>query len=93
MKSTSVLSVGLAIAFAFLSAASAAEDRPNTTLVQKSRSTAATPSAATKAVKAQAATPTSATSTVTTGAKQGAPMAAPTAEPAYEGCHGKGGDA
>ena len=93
MKSPSVLSLGLAMTFALLSAASAAEDRPNTTLVQKSKPSMATSSAATKAAKGQAATPTSATSTVKTGARQGAPMSAPTAEPAYEGCHGKGGDA
>jgi hypothetical protein len=93
MKSPTVLSLGLAMSIAFLSAASFAEDRPNTTLVQKSRSSAALSSTATKAAKAQAATPTSATSTVKTGARQGAPTPAPTAEAAYEGCHGKGGDA
>ena len=96
MKSPSALSVALAVTFAFLSAASAAEERPNTTLVQKSKATAATSSTATKAAKTQAATPTSATSatsTVKTGARQGAPSTTPIAERAYEGCHGKASDA
>lgn len=93
MKSPSALSFALAVTFAFLSAASAAEERPNTTLVQKSKSTAATSSTATKAAKAQAATPTNATSTVKTGAGQAAPATTPVAERAYEGCHGKASDA
>ena len=93
MKSPSALSVALAVTFALLSGASAAEERPNTTLVQKSKATAATSSTATKAAKAQAATPTGATSTVKTGAGQGAPSTTPIAERSYEGCHGKASDA
>ena len=87
MKSPSALSLGLAIAFAFLSAANSAEERPNTTLVQKSKVSA------TKVVKTPAATATSATSTVKTGSRPTAPAATPAAERGYEGCHGKGSDA
>jgi hypothetical protein len=93
MKSPSALSVALAITFACLSAASVAEERPNTTLVQKSKATATPSSTATKAAKAQAVTATGATSTVKTGAGQGMPAAAPAAQQTYEGCHGTGSDA
>ena len=93
MKSLSALTVPVAIALALLSAASTAQDRPNTTLVQKSKASVSTSSKATKA--AQAPTAMSGANTFGAGAKQGAAggQAAPTAERAYEGCHGKDSDA
>lgn len=94
MKRPSALAVPLVITFAFLSAANAAEERPNTTLVQKAKTSAVASSTASKAIKAPAAT--SVSNTVKTGAKQAAPtagQAAPAPEHAYEGCQGKGSDA
>ena len=48
MASLSARTVPVALALALMSSASVAEDRPNTTLVQKSKSSAVTPSAAQK---------------------------------------------
>ena len=81
---------------ALLSAANAAEERPNTTLVQKSKATAVSSSTASKASKVQSPTPTSDASTVRAGTRQGVPaagQAAPAPERAREGCHGKDVDA
>jgi hypothetical protein len=84
-----------ALVLALMSGASFAQDRPNNTLVQKSKSSAVTPSSATKS-KAQTPTAVNGSATVKAGSKQGAPAAetsSPVSEPAYEGCHGKGAEA
>ena len=94
MTSLSARTVPVAFALALLSMASQAEDRPNTTLVQKSKSSAVTTSTAQKQ-RTQAQTPVSGDATVKAGNKQGTTGgAAPTAEKSYEGCqHGKGAEA
>ena len=95
MKHLPARTVPVALALAFLSAASFAEQRPNTTLVQKSKVTAAQSSPAAKA-RTPAATPIDAASTTKAGARQGAPSAGSAttaAEPSYSGCHGKDIDA
>ena len=88
--------VPVALALAFASATSLAQDRPNTTLVQKSKSSAVAP-AATKKSSAQAPAAVSGDATVKAGSKQRAPaadMSTPAADPSYEGCnHGKGAEA
>ena len=95
MTSLSARTVPVALALALLAAASMAEDRPNTTLVQKSKSSAVTSSTAQKA--RTPATPVNGDATVKAGSKQGAPAtgtSTPTAEQSYEGCpHGKGAEA
>jgi len=94
MTSLSARTIPVALALALVSMTSMAEDRPNTTLVQKSKSSAATPSAK---ARTQAQTPVSGDATVKAGSKQGRPAtggATPTAEQSYEGCqHGKGAEA
>jgi hypothetical protein len=93
MTSLSARTVLAAFALALLSMASQAEDRPNTTLVQKSKSSAVTTSTAQKP-RTQAQTPVSGDATVKAGSKQGTTGATPTAEKSYEGCqHGKGAEA
>jgi hypothetical protein len=86
----------VALALALVSMASVAEDRPNTTLVQKSKSSAVMPSTPQKS-RSQAATPLNGAATVKAGSKQSVPAAGgatPTAERSYEGCqHGKGAEA
>ena len=96
MTSLFARTVPMALALTLTAAASLAEDRPNTTLVQKSKSSAGTPSTTQKS-RAQAPTPLNGDATVKAGNKQGAPAAGtttPTAERSYEGCqHGKGAEA
>jgi hypothetical protein len=96
MTSLSARTVPVALALALLAAASMAEDRPNTTLVQKSKSSAVTSSTAQKS-RTPAATPVNGDATVKAGSKQRAPAtgtSTPTAEQSYEGCpHGKGAEA
>jgi len=85
-----------AVVLALFATASVAEDRPNTTLVQKSKSSTVTPSAAQKSRAQAPAQVNGNTATVKAGSKQGAPAAdttAPTAEKSYEGCQGKGAEA
>ena len=84
----------LALVVAFAATASVAQDRPNTTLVQKSKSSAAAPAA--KKSSAQAPAAVSGDATVKAGSKQRTPeMSTPASnEPSYEGCnHGKGAEA
>ena len=96
MTSLSARTVPVAIALALLAAASLAEDRPNTTLVQKSKGSAVTASTTQKS-RTPAATPVNSDTTVKAGSKQRAPAtgtSTPTAEQSYEGCHhGKGAEA
>ena len=96
MTSLSARTVPMALALALVATASLAEERPNTTLVQKSKSSAVAP-AATQKSKSQAQTPVSGDATFKAGSKQGAPAAGtstPTAEQSYEGCpHAKGAEA
>lgn len=94
MTRLSARTVPVALALALMSTAGLAEDRPNTTLVQKSKTSAVSPAAQ----KSRAATPTAVNSsaTVKAGSKQGTPgagEATPTAERSHEGCHGKGAEA
>ena len=96
MTSLAARTVPVAIALALMSTAGLAEDRPNTTLVQKAKSSAVTPSTAQKP-RSQAATPLNGDATVKAGSKQSAPSTSgttPTTERSYEGCqHGKGAEA
>ena len=96
MTSLSARTVPVALALALLAAASMAEDRPNTTLVQKSKGSAVTASTTQKS-RTQAATPVNGDTTIKAGSKQGVPAtgtSTPTAEQSYEGCqHGKGAEA
>ena len=96
MASLSARTVPVALVLALMSSASFAEDRPNTTLVQKSKSSAVTPSAASKS-RAQAPTQLNGGATVKAGSKQSLPAAdssAPVSDRSYEGCqHGKGAEA
>ena len=96
MSSLSARTVPVAFALALLSAASGAEDRPNTTLVQKSKTSAVTP-ASTQKSRPQAQTPLNGDATVRAGSQQGAPAtggATPMVERSHEGCqHGKGAEA
>ena len=94
MTSLCARTVPVAFALALMSTASLAEDRPNTTLVQKSKTSAVTPAAK----KSRAATPAAVNSsaTVKAGSKQSTPAtdaAPPTAERSYDGCQGKGAEA
>jgi len=79
-----------AVVLALFATASVAEDRPNTTLVQKSKST--TPKSRTQTPAA-----VSGEATVKAGGKQRTPAAeasTPAAERSYEGCsHAKGAEA
>ena len=75
MASLSARTVPVALALALMSAASVAEDRPNTTLVQKSKSSAVTPSATQKSRAQAPAQVNGSTATVKAGSKQGAPAA------------------
>jgi L,D-peptidoglycan transpeptidase YkuD (ErfK/YbiS/YcfS/YnhG family) len=94
MASLSARTLPVALALALISAASVAEDRPNTTLVQKSKSSAVTP-ATTQKSRAQApAQVNGGTAAVKAGSKSSASTtdaATPTAGRSYEGCQGKGG--
>ena len=96
MASLFARTVPVAFALALMSTASFAQDRPNNTLVQKSKSGVTTPSAATKS-RTQAATPVNGNAAVKAGSKQSVPAAdgsAPHADKSYEGCgHGKGVEA
>lgn len=93
MKKLSPLSVPFAVAFALLSGASTAQDRPNTTLVQKSK---ASPLSSSKAK-----TPTQSPAQLSgaserSGAKRNSPpspQTAPTTEEVHHGCHGMDTDA
>jgi hypothetical protein len=79
-----------AVVLALFATASVAEDRPNTTLVQKSKSS-------TQKSRAQTPAAVSGEATVKAGGKQRTPAAdasTPAAERSYEGCsHGKGAEA
>jgi hypothetical protein len=90
MTRLSARTLPVAIVLALFATASVAEDRPNTTLVQKSKS-------ATQKSRAQTPAAVSGDATVKAGSKQRAPAAdaaTPTAAPSYEGCnHGKGVEA
>ena len=90
MTRLSARTLPLALVLAAFATASVAEDRPNTTLVQKSKST-------TQKARAPAPAAVSGDATVKAGAKQRTPAAdasTPAAAPAYEGCnHGKGVEA
>ena len=96
MASLLARTVPVALAVALMSSASFAEDRPNTTLVQKSKSSAVTPAPASKS-RTQAPTAVSGSSTVKAGSKQSTPApesSAPVSERSYEGCdHAKGAEA
>jgi hypothetical protein len=97
MASLYARTVPVALAVALMSSASFAEDRPNNTLVQKSKSSAVTPAPASKS-RTQAATAVSGSATpVKAGSKQATPAAessAPVSERSYEGCdHAKGAEA
>jgi hypothetical protein len=96
MASLHARMVPVALAVALMSTASFAQDRPNTTLVQKSKSSTTTPAAATKS-RAQTAAPVNGSATVKAGSKQSVPAAdssAPVSERTYEGCeHSKGAEA
>jgi hypothetical protein len=94
MASLSARTLPVALALALISAASVAEDRPNTTLVQKSKSSAVTPSPTQKSRAQAPAQVNGSTAAVKAGSKQSVPAtdaAAPTAVRSYEGCQGKGG--
>ena len=85
--------VPLALVVAFAATASVAQERPNTTLVQKSKSSATAPA---KKSSTQAPAAVSGDATVKAGSKQRTPETSTPAsnEPAYEGCnHGKGAEA
>ena len=95
MKSLSALALPVAVTLALVATASTAEDRPNTTLVQKSKA------AAVSTAKAAKATPSS---TPLTGAKAagaadrlgtkpGAPTSSAPATEGFHDCHGMGADA
>jgi len=78
-----------AVVLALFATASVAEDRPNTTLVQKSKST-------TQKSRTQTPAAVSGEATVKAGGKQRTPAEAstPSAERSYEGCsHAKGAEA
>ena len=96
MASLIARTVPVALVFAVMSSASLAQDRPNTTLVQKSKSSAATSTPAAKS-KGQAATTVNSSATVKSGSKQSVPAAessSPVSERSYEGCdHAKGAEA
>ena len=96
MASLHARMVPVALAVALMSSASFAEERPNTTLVQKSKSSAVTPAATSKS-RTQAPTAVNNSATVKAGSKQSAPAAessAPVSERSYEGCeHAKGAEA
>ena len=96
MASLIARTVPVALVLAVMSSASFAQDRPNTTLVQKSKSSAVTPAAASKS-KSQAATAVNSSATVKSGSKQSVPAAdtnSPVSERSYEGCdHAKGAEA
>ncbi|MEO5882006.1 MAG: hypothetical protein ABIQ06_06280 [Caldimonas sp.] len=94
MTSLSARMVPVALVLALVSAGSVAEDRPNTTLIQKSKTSAVTSS--TPKARTQAPTSVNGAATIKAGTKPGAAAAgaaAPSAERAYEGCEGKGADA
>ena len=94
MACLSVRTLPLALAVALMSTASFAQDRPNTTLVQKSKSSAVSSTAPKSRAQAPAAVNGSAT--VKAGSKQSVPAAdssAPMSERSYEGCAGKGAEA
>lgn len=91
MTSLFARTVPVALMLALASAASVAEDRPNTTLVQKSKS-----SAVAQKSRSQPAAAVSGDATVKAGSKQRAPAAGvstPSAERSHEGCHGNGAEA
>ena len=96
MASLIARTVPVAFALALMSSASVAQDRPNTTLVQKSKSSAVTAATASKS-KSQAATAVSGSAAVKAGSKQTVPAAessSPVSERSYEGCdHAKGAEA
>ena len=96
MASLFARTVPVAFALALMSTASFAQDRPNNTLVQKSKSSTTQPSAASKS-RTQTAAPVNGSATVKSGSKQSTPAAdssAPVSERSYEGCeHSKGAEA
>ncbi|HEX7499620.1 MAG TPA: hypothetical protein VF524_04860 [Polyangia bacterium] len=92
MKKLSPLSVPFAVAFALLSGASTAQDRPNTTLVQKSKASLLSSSKA----KAPTQSPAQLSgASERSGAKRNSPSprTAPTTEEMHHGCHGMDADA
>ena len=96
MASLHARMVPVALAVALMSTASFAQDRPNNTLVQKSKSSTTAPAASTKS-RTQTAAPVNGSATVKAGSKQSVPAAdssAPVSERSYEGCeHSKGAEA
>ena len=96
MASLIARTVPVAFALALMSSASFAQDRPNTTLVQKSKSSAVTGTTASKS-KSQAPTAVSGSAAVKAGSKQTVPAtdsSSPVSERSYEGCdHAKGAEA
>ena len=82
MTSLFARTVPMALALALTAAASLAEDRPNTTLVQKSKTT-------TQKSRAQAPAAVNSDATVKANSKQRSPAAdasTPAATPSYDGC-------
>lgn len=96
MASLIARTVPVALVLAVMSSSSFAQDRPNTTLVQKSKSSAAAPATASKS-KSQASTAVNSSATVKSGSKQSLPASdssSPVSERSYEGCdHAKGAEA
>ena len=90
MTRFSARTLPVAIVLAVFATASVAQDRPNNTLVQKSKAT-------TQKARVQTPAPVSGDATVKAGSKQRTPAAdasTPTAAPSYEGCgHAKGVEA
>ena len=96
MASLIARTIPVALVLAVMSSTGIAQDRPNTTLVQKSKSSAVAPTTAAKS-KSQASTTVNSSATVKSGSKQSVPAAdssTPVSERSYEGCeHGKGAEA
>ena len=99
MNSLPAFAIPAAIALVLVSAAVAAQDKPNTTTANQANTRVTAPSKATKA-NAKAPTPLNSTNTKTlgelSGAKQSTPAAnpiAPAMERARESCHDKDSDA
>ena len=93
MKKLSPLWLPLAVTLALLSGASAAQDRPNTTLVQKSK---ASPVSSSKA-KSPAPSAAQLSGTSESGDLKRSPRSSASPAPSAEGmqhdCHGKDSDA
>jgi hypothetical protein len=94
MKNLSALSLPVAITLALVSGASTAQDRPNTTLVQKSKTNVQSLSKADKNIGQSTAQPSGASGRV--DGKRITPTAtqtAPATEAVQHDCHGQGSDA